>query len=139
MSDRINPFIGTWSLNPGASAFDARHQPRAARMQIALDTDGWILITAEGVNERGEPCVERPNRLNPDGHDYPVPDFAGLVVRTTCPDARTMLSECRRQDGTIVGSGTFTVSSDSRSLTATTSGWDSQLREFKQTTRWERQ
>lgn len=139
MSHTLNPFIGTWTLNPGASAFDANHKPRAARMLIALDRDGWIVMTAEGVNEQGEPCVERPSRLNPDGQDYPVPDFAGLMVKTTCPDAFTLQSECRRQDGTIVGAGTFSVSPDGRSLTATTSGWDTQLREFRQTTHWDRQ
>jgi len=76
--------------------------------------------------------------LYPDGRDYPVPDFAGLVARTVRADPSTVRSECRRQDGSIVGAGTFTVSPDGRVLTATTSGWDSQLREFTQTTVWDR-
>jgi hypothetical protein len=139
MSHAPNQFLGTWILNPGASAFDANHKPRAGRMQIALEAGGWIVMTADGVNEHGEPCAERPSRLMPDGQDYPLPDFAGLVVKTTCVDAHTMRSECRRQDGSIVGAGTFTVSPDGRSMTATTQGWDSQLREFKQTTHWDRQ
>jgi hypothetical protein len=33
----------------------------------------------------------------------------------------------------------YVVSEDGRSLTATTSGWDTQLREFKQTTVWDRE
>ena len=83
-------------------------------MRIEIDADGWIVMTAEGVTEKGEPCVERPNRLNPDGNVYPVPDFAGLAVRTTRPDANTLQTECRRQDGTLVGAGTFSISADGR-------------------------
>ena len=134
-----DPFAGAWTLNTSASAFDPNHRPRAGRMRIAIDADGWIVMTAEGVNEKGEPCVERPNRLNPDGNVYPVPDFAGLAVRTIRPDANTLQTECRRQDGTLVGAGTFSISADGRSLIATTQGWDSQLRDFKQTTHWDRQ
>jgi len=76
-----DPFVGAWTLNISASAFDPNHRPRAGRMRIEFDADGWIVMTAEGVTEKGEPCVERPNRLNPDGNVYPVPDFAGLAVR----------------------------------------------------------
>src|SRR5215831_9231856 len=135
----LDPFVGAWTLNISASTYDPNHRPRAGRMRIEIDADGWIVMTAEGVNQKGERCVERPNRLNPDGNVYPVPDFAGLAVRTTRPDTNTLETECRRQDGSLVGAGTFHVSPDGRSLTATTSGWDSQLREFKQTTRWDRQ
>jgi hypothetical protein len=62
-----------------------------------------------------------------------------LFVRTTRADVHTLRTECRREDGTMVGAGTFAVSADGRSLVATTSGWDTQLREFKQTTQWDRQ
>ena len=138
MSNVMNPFVGNWSLNTAKSAFDANHRPRAGKMRIALEPDGAVLMTAEGVNEKGEPCAERPTRLHADGRDYPVPDFAGLVVKTVLPDARTLRTECRREDGSLVGAGTFVVSEDGGSLTATTSGWDTQFREFKQTTVWDR-
>ena len=134
----MHPFVGTWGLNTGKSAFDANHRPRAGTMRIALEADGAVVMTAEGVNEKGEPCVERPNRLRPDGRDYPVPDFAGLVVNTVVRDARTLRTECRREDGSLVGAGTFVISEDGASLTATTSGRDTQLREFTQTTVWDR-
>jgi hypothetical protein len=134
-----NPFAGAWNLNTRASTFDKNHHPKAGLMRIDVAADGWVVITAEGLDEHGQRCVEKPNRLNPDGRGYPLPDFPGLVVTTTRPDAATLRTECRRQDGSIVGAGTFAVSPDGRTLTATTSGWDSQLREFQQTTHWERQ
>ena len=136
--DVTEPLAGSWTLNTRASAFDTSHGSQIGLMQIAVDRNGWIVMTVDGVNEKGDRIVERPTRLIPDGRDYPVPDFPGLVVRTTRLDAHSVRSECRRQDGSIVGAGTFTVSIDGHSLTATTSGWDSPLREFRQTTHWDR-
>ena len=133
-----DPFVGTWNLDTQASKFDSNHRPKAGLMKIE-SADGCLVMTAEGLDERGERCVERPSRLTPDGQGYPVPDFPGLVVTTIRTDDTTLRTECRRQDGSIAGEGTFTVSPDGRSLTATTSGWDSQLREFQLTTVWERQ
>jgi hypothetical protein len=95
-------------------------------------------MRAEGADGNGQRVVERPQRMIPDGGDYPVPDFAGLVAKTVRVDPRTLRAECRRQDGSLVGRGTFAVSADGRSLTATNSGLDSQLREFTQRTIWDR-
>jgi len=139
MTQPQSPLTGTWTLNVDRSRFDANHQPKAGRMRIELDRDGSMLMNAEGTNEKGEPCAERPTRLHPDGRDYPVPDFAGLTVRTMTPDPHTLRTECRRENGTLVGAGTYVVSGDGRSLTATTSGWDTQFREFTQVTVWDRE
>ena len=38
----------------------------------------------------------------------------------------------------IFGGGTYVVSADGKSLTATNFGWDSQLRQFEQRTVWDR-
>ena len=68
-----------------------------------------------------------------------MPDFPGLVFKTTLSLPGTIETECRRQDGSIVGQGTYAVSADGRSMTAKTSGWESQLRQFGVTTVWDRQ
>src|SRR5262245_38215285 len=81
--------------------------------------------------ERSTFDANDPVQFTPDGRDYPVPGFPGLVVKTTLPSPGTIQTECRREDGSIVGQGTYAVSADGRSLTATTSGWDSQLRRFE--------
>jgi hypothetical protein len=44
----------------------------------------------------------------------------------------------RREDGSMVGSGRYVVSSDLQTLTATTSGFDTQLRRFESQTVWDR-
>src|SRR5262249_24089231 len=99
---------------------------------------GHYLMRAEGIDERGEKCAERPVKLIPDGASHAVPDFPGLTASTTLTDQDTITSEVRREDGSVVGGGTYTGSEDGASLTVTTFGYDSQLRQFRQRTVWER-
>ena len=74
MSD---PFVGTWTLNPMRSAFDANHRPQQATMTWQLDADGTYLLFAAGVDAKGNPCEEKPQRLRPDGVSYPSTAFRG--------------------------------------------------------------
>jgi hypothetical protein len=108
-------------------------------MTLSLTSEGYYLLTAEGQNEKGEKCSERPARFIPDGKDHAVPDFPGLISIVTRPDANTLVSEVRREDGSVVGGGTYVVSSEGTSLTVTNFGYDTQLRQFQQKTVWDRQ
>ena len=139
MRESQDPFVGTWKLDTAHSRFGEHHRPTSGLMRFEVDDAGHYQMTAEGTDRDGKRVVERPQRLIPDGCDYPLPNFAGLVVKTVRLDARTLRSECRREDGSIVGQGVFVVSPDGRRLTSTNSGFDSQLRKFKQTTVWGRQ
>jgi len=134
-----DPFIGTWKLNIEKSEFDANHHPQAGTMVFKLDEEGYYLQIAEGINEKGEKVAERPQRFLADGKEHPLPSFPGLKAMASKPDAHTMMREARREDGTVIGGGTSVVSPDGMSLTATNFGYDSQLRQFKQRTVWERQ
>ena len=132
-------FVGTWTLNVEESEFDANHRPRAGTMVFDLDAEGYYLKKAEGINEQGEKCAERPVRFIADGKEHPVPDFPGLKYISTRPDPNTITGEARREDGSVVGGSTTVVSADGKSLTVTISGYDSQLRQFRQRTVWDRQ
>ena len=134
-----DPFVGTWKLNPARSNFDPNHRPAEATMTWALNTDGTYLMIAKGKNDKGEPVAERPQTLVPDGLPHPVPDFPGLVSITSRPDPHTIRAQARREDGTTAGEGTYAVALDGRSLTATTAGFDTQLRRFETQTVWDRQ
>jgi hypothetical protein len=135
MSD---PFVGTWALNPGRSAFDPNHKPSEATMTWKLESDGTYLLLAAGVGARGERCEEKPQRLRPDGVGYPVEGFPGLLSVTTRPNQNTIRAEAKREDGSLAGEGTYAVAADEQTMTATTKGFDSQLRPFTQTTVWDR-
>ena len=134
-----DPFVGTWKLNPGKSQFDPNHRPSEGTMRWELDTDGTYVMKAEGLNGKGERVVERPQRLIPDGQPYPVPDFPGLHAVTSRPQPNAIHAEVRREDGTIAGQGRYVVADDGQSLSATTAGFDTQLRRFEMLTVWDRQ
>lgn len=133
-----DPFVGTWKLNPARSQFDPNHRPGEGTMSWELDASGSYVMRAHGVNAKGENVAERPQTMIPDGRPYPIPDFPGLTTVTSRPDARTIRAEARREDGSIAGEGTYVVSEDGASLTATAAGFDTQLRRFETRTVWDR-
>jgi hypothetical protein len=135
MSD---PFVGTWTLNPIRSAFDPNHKPSEATMTWELEADGTYVLLSEGVDEKGNRCEEKPQRLRPDGAAYPVDGFPGLTSVTTRPSRNTIRAEAKREDGSLAGEGTYAVADDGQTMTATTSGLDSQLRPFTMATVWDR-
>jgi len=133
-----DPFVGKWSLNTTQSTFDANHQPAEAAMTWELDADGAYLLLAEGVNAKGERCTEKPQRLRPDGVAYPVEGLPGLTSVTTRLNANTIRAAAKREDGSLAGEGTYVVAADGKTMVASTTGFDSQLREFTMKTIWDR-
>jgi hypothetical protein len=135
MSD---PFVGTWTLNPMRSAFDANHKPSQATMRWDLEGEGTYVLFAAGLDAKGNPCEEKPQRLRADGVAYAIDGLPGLLSVTTRPDRNTIRAEARREDGSLAGEGTYAVADDGQTMTATTRGFDSQLRPFTQQTVWDR-
>jgi hypothetical protein len=133
-----DPFVGTWTLNTALSEFDANHRPTAGTVTFEIDEQGRYLMQGQGTNASGDKVVERPQRFIPDGKEHPIPNAPGLKAISTQPDANTLTGEARREDGSVIGGGTYVVSADGKTLTATNFGFDAQLREFKQRTVWER-
>ena len=139
MVTTTDPFLGTWTLNPAKSNFDANHRPTAGTMVFELTEEGHYLMRAEGLDAKGQKVVERPQRFIPDGRLHPIPDFPGLSAVANKPDPHTLTGEARREDGSVVGGGTMVISPDGKTMTATNFGYDSQLRQFKQQTVWDRE
>ena len=131
-----DPFVGTWTLNPAKSQFDPNHKPREASMRWQLEADGGYLMLAEGVDQKGERVAEKPQKLFADGRICAVENFPGLKCITTRPEPRTIHAQVTREDGSIAGEGSYVVAADGRSMTATTAGFDSQLRRFEMKTIW---
>jgi hypothetical protein len=131
-------FVGTWKLNPERCEFDPNHRPTSGTLVFERDAQGHYLMKAEGTNGKGEKVTERPQTLIPDGEPRPVLDFPGLSARTTQPSPHELRAQVKREDGSIAGEGTYVVSADGTSMTATTAGFDTQLRRFETRTVWER-
>jgi len=130
-------FTGTWTLNVERSQFDANHNPRGGTMVFEREGDNYVM-KAEGVAQDGRRVTERPQRYILDGQPHPLPDFPELMALATQPTPHELHSEVRRPDGSIVGESDSVVSADGQSLTATATGFDSQLRRFQVTTVWDR-
>jgi hypothetical protein len=135
MSD---PFVGTWNLNPGRCEFDPNHRPTSGALVFERDAEGRYVMKAEGTDANGQKVVERPQTFVPDGELRSIAEFPGLSSRATQPGPRELHVRCEREDGSVVGEGSYVVSSDGRSLTATTAGFDTQLRRFETRTVWDR-
>ena len=133
-----DPFVGTWTLNTKTSEFDPNHRPTQATMRWQIEGDGSYLLLAEGLDERGRPCAEKPQKLVPDGKPYPVDDLPGLSCVTSRLGSHTLRAEVKREDGSLAGGGTYTVAGDGASMAAATDGFDSQLRKFEMRTVWDR-
>jgi hypothetical protein len=133
-----DPFVGTWKLNPAKSEFDENHRPGAGIVVFEVEAGGSYLMKASGVDAKGEKVAERPQRMIPDGKDRPIPEMRGLTAVCTRPNPNTLQSSAKREDGSVVGEGVYEVSKDGKTLTATTSGFDTQLRQFKMRTVWDR-
>jgi hypothetical protein len=131
--------VGTWKLNLEKSEFDPNHRPREATMAFQVIGEGHFLLKAEGVSENGAAVEERPVYIIPDGREHPLPDFPGLMAVASRPDPGTLSTEVRRENGLVVGGGSYIISTDGKSLLATTFGYDTQLRQFRQKTVWDRQ
>jgi hypothetical protein len=62
-----------------------------------------------------------------------------LKYKATRIDPNTITGEATREDGTVVGGDTTVISSDGKSKTVASFGYDTQLRQFKVCTVWDRQ
>ena len=63
--DMSDPFVGTWSLNPRRSEFDATHKPREATMGWELQDDPRIAKSR--LSRRIAPgAIEQPGMIERD-------------------------------------------------------------------------
>jgi hypothetical protein len=122
-------------MNPARSNFDPNHRPSEATLRFEQEEGGYLML-AEGVCD-GKKVAEQPQRFMPDGVERPVPGAPEFVMVATKPDPNTIRVVSRRGEE-VVGEGSYVVSADGGSLTATMRGIDAQQRAFQTTVVWER-
>jgi hypothetical protein len=122
-------------MNRERSNFDPNHRPSEATLRFEREAGGYLML-AEGVCD-GKRVEEQPQRFVPDGVERPVPGAPEYLAVATQPDANTIHVVSRRGDETV-GEGSYVVSADGGSLTATMRGIDAQHRTFQTTIVWER-
>jgi hypothetical protein len=124
-------FEGTWKSEKGKDQFDTSYAPGSPE-QACLRfeaTDSGYLLVAYGIKD-GQAVAERPRPIIPDGKRRPVVDMNGRPIPGVPPgtvafgrqaDSHT-LEGWLEVDGKVLGGGTYKVSEDGKTLTATMEG-----------------
>ena len=105
-------------------------------MRFEPQPDGY-LMRAEGVCD-SKHVEEQPARFILDGVERPVHGATGVTAVSTRPDPNTIHAVARSGDRTV-GEGSYVVSADGATLTATVRGIDAQQRPFQTTVVWDRE
>jgi hypothetical protein len=123
-------FVGTWIANIEKSRRHVNHQFQDATLSFDVSGD-VVTLTHGGVNAAGKQ-ESLTTILRSDGKDHAVSPLApGVVVATRWRDAN-VLETVAKKDGQVVGGGTYEVSSDGKTLTATVAGIDGAGARFEQ-------
>jgi hypothetical protein len=121
-------FEGTWKANNDKSTWDANYTPEQACLRFEPTDEGYLLV-AYGIKD-GQAVAERPTPIITDGRRRPIVDLngrpmagvpSGAMSFGNQPDPHTIEAGAEA-DGKVLGKGTYKVSEDGRTLTATTEG-----------------
>jgi hypothetical protein len=121
-------FEGTWQAKNEKSQWDPNYTPEQACLRLEA-TDAGYLLVAYGIKD-GQAVAERPTSIIADGRRRPIVDLngrpipgvpPGAVAFGSRPDSQT-LEFGAEVDGKVLGKGTYKVSEDGKTLTATTEG-----------------
>jgi hypothetical protein len=124
----VHPLIGTWIANIEKSTRHENHRFASATMHFAVDNDG-VRISYEGVNASGRSeTSEQVLKADGQPHDHPL--APGIVVTSSLSPRG--LDSCARRDGAMVGHGSYNVSEDGHTMTATVAGVDGSGKPFEQ-------
>lgn len=131
----MNAFIGTWIANVDKSRRHANHQFQSATLTFAMDGDA-VSMTHAGVNMAGK-HETGTSVLQADGQEHAIPQAPGVVVVTKWIGSHVLETEGRKS-GQVVGRGTYAVSDNGQTLTATVAGVDAAGAAFEQVIVFER-
>ena len=124
----MHALAGTWIANLEKSRRHENHRFASATMHFAVDGDE-VRLGYEGVNASGQ--LERSEQVfHADGlpHDHPL--APGIVVINSLGPRR--LESQATRDGQLAGQGSYEVSDDGNTMTATVAGIDGSGQRFEQ-------
>jgi hypothetical protein len=124
-----NPLAGNWVANLSKSKRHPNHQFQSATLQFAVNGD-TVTLTQGGVNASGQE-ESATITFQADGKERPIPQAPGMVSVVRWVGSH-VLETVGKKDGQTVGRGTYEVSADGKTLTATVSGRDGSGEPFDQ-------
>jgi hypothetical protein len=128
MTDDV--FEGTWTAKSEDSQWDVRGNPKPQQACVRFEaTETGYLMVAYGIVD-GKAVAERPQAISTDGRRRPLLDLNGRPIPGVPPGAVAFGSRSDSQtleigaevDGKVLNAGTFKVSADGKTLTATNEG-----------------
>lgn len=126
----MNPFTGTWVANIAKSRRHHNHLFESAFLRFEVN-GAAISLTQGGVNMSGKQ-EQSTLALQADGQECAVsPQAPGVVVITSWLGPN-VLETIGKRGADVLGRGTYEVSADGKTLTATVSGIDAAGGEFDQ-------
>lgn len=138
-SDKVSaesPLVGRWIANLAKSTRDPNHQFQGLTMEFAVAGD-TVTLTHRGVTEHGHE-EGRDTILQADGKEHAHADAPGLIVITRWLGPRTLETVARKGEETT-GHGTYEVSMDGKTMTATVTAVDTAGRDVQQTIVFDRE
>jgi hypothetical protein len=129
VSAEQSPFVGSWEANLAKSTRDANHQFERATLEFAV-AGNTVTITHGGVDASGR-RESGVTTLKADGKEHPFPGAPGVMHITRWLGSHVLETVGKKGDQTT-GRGTYEVSADGRTLTATVSGIDASGKKFEQ-------
>jgi hypothetical protein len=126
----MNPFAGTWTANLERSRRHANHQFQSATLTFEISGD-QVTLTHAGTNMSGK-HESGTTMFLADGQEHEISRQAADVVVVTRWIGGHVLETEARKGGRRIGGGTYTVSPDGKTLTATVEGIDGAGQPFEQ-------
>jgi hypothetical protein len=125
----MNPFNGTWIANISKSQRHANHQFHSAKLHFEVSDDN-VSLRHEGINAEGK-YESGTTTLSADGKEHDSSEAPGIKILTQFVGDHLIDSKAFK-DGQLVGHGTYEVSKDGSTLTATVYGTDASGKPFEQ-------
>lgn len=124
----MHSLIGTWVANIAKSSRHENHRFANATMHFAITRDE-VRLSYQGVNASGK--EERSEQVLPaDGLPHAHPLAPGIVVTNSLGPRG--FESIATKDGATIGRGSYVVSDDGNTMTATVAGIDGGGKTFEQ-------
>lgn len=110
----IDPFLGTWELDPEQSDYQLGTPPQKGTYQLIPEGE-QIAVAMDWTDAAGKD-FHMVYYMTPDGEDHAYTDSPAVdAIQSTILDART-LETLSKKDGNIVASGLRELSDDGKTM-----------------------
>ena len=124
----MHPLNGTWQANIEKSTRHANHLFASASMIFTINNED-VRFSYEGINASGK-AEKSEQMLLADGQPHPHPLAPDIVVTNSL--APRGLQTSAAKNGAMLGNGSYDVSEDGKTMTATVKGIDGAGTPFEQ-------